>query len=250
MKKTFSLFLFLLMIISKAQSLSEYQYILVPKEFEDFKANKAYGLKPLLEKSLKGKKYVILSDDRSQWPADALTNPCQMLSANLLDDKSLFRNKIILQFKDCKGTNVFEEKASSSIKEFEPGFQDALKQTLIRVPVSNPQIKTTTKTEIPVSHQEQTKSSASEPENKKTAQRYSNGQLLLQKIQIDAHQFILIDGESSVPFATFRATTKPDVFRVKLGSGESTIGYVENGNIVIETPNNNGDFTKEIFSAK
>lgn len=250
MKKTFSLFLFLLMIISKAQSLSDYQYILVPKEFEDFKANKAYGLKPLLEKSLKGKKYVILSDDKSQWPADALTNPCQMLSANLLDDKSLFRNKIILQFKDCKGTNVFEEKASSSIKEFEPGFQDALKQTLIRVPVSNPQIKTTTKTEISVSHQEQTKSSASEPENKKTIQKYSNGQLLLQKIQIDAHQFILIDGESSVPFATFRATTKPDVFRVKFGSGESTIGYMEDGNIVIETPNNNGDFTKEIFSAK
>ena len=73
--------------------------------------------------------------------------------------------------------------------------------------------------------------------------------LTLQKIQIADDQFILVDGNSSVPFATFKSTAKKDVYRVKLGTGESTIGYYDNGNIVIEMPKNNGEFSNEIFKA-
>ncbi|WP_185148731.1 hypothetical protein [Chryseobacterium mulctrae] len=58
----------------------------------------------------------------------------------------------------------------------------------------------------------------------------------------------MVDGNSSVPFATFKETTKKDVFRVKLGSGESTTGYYENGNLVIEIPKGNDEYSKEVFS--
>lgn len=250
MKKIPFILLLFFVGFSKAQQISNYQYVLIPAEFEDFKAQKAYGLKPLLEKTLKSKKYTVLGDDKSQWPANSVSDPCDIISADIIDDKSLFRNKLILQFKDCKGQAVFTEKGNSMIKEFEPGFQDALKQTLVKVPVSNPQVKIIAKTETPPALQEQKTVVANDSNHQNAAQRYSNGSLTLQKIQIDANQFILADAGSSVPFATFKTTTKQDVFRVKLSSGASTIGYFENGNIVIETPNSSGDYTKDVFSAK
>jgi hypothetical protein len=239
------LFLFLIAIV-KAQTISDYKYIVIPTEFNDFKENKNYGLSKLLEKSLTAKKYTILPETKSDWPSDALMNPCSILNAELLDDKSMFRNKIILQFKDCSNKIIFLEKGGSMIKEFEPGFQDALKQTLVKIPSSNPKIQTITKTEAN-NIQEQSKTTNTNSVETKMAQKFSNGKLNLQKIQIDRNQFILVDGNSSVPFATFKVTTKQDVFRVKLSSGESTIGYFENGNIIIEIPKANGDYSKENF---
>ncbi len=248
MKKLSILLSVFLIVLIKAQIISDYKYVLIPSEFSDFKENKSYGLSTLLERSLKSKKYIVLSETKSQWPQDALMNPCKIVNADILDDKSMFRNKVILQFKDCNGKVIYSEKGSSTIKEFEPGFQDALKQSLAKISISNPSPEIEKLAESkPV---EETKNGndvkiAQTP----TAQKYKNASLSLQKIQIDSNQFILVDGNSSVPFATFRSTTKQDVFRVKLGSGESTIGYYENGNIVIEIPKNNGDFTKEVFSA-
>ena len=251
--KNITIFLFVFLIaVVKAQTVSDYKYILIPAEFNDFKDNKAYGLGNLLEKSLKAKKYTVLSSTKNDWPSDALMNPCSILNTDLLNDKSMFRNKLILQFKDCNNKVVFNEKGSSMIKEFEPGFQDALKQTLVKIPVSNPtttvnKIAETTYTE-PIKKQLQ--GSKEDILQTSNVVRYSNGTRSVQKIQIDNSQFILVDGNSSVPFATLKSTTKEGVFRVKLGSGESTIGYYENANIVIEMPKANGDYIKEDFAAK
>ena len=251
--KNITIFLFVFLIaVVKAQTVSDYKYIVIPAEFNDFKDNKAYGLSNLLEKSLKAKKYTVLSSTKNDWPSDALMNPCSILNTDLLNDKSMFRNKLILQFKDCNNKVVFNEKGSSMIKEFEPGFQDALKQTLVKIPVSNPttivsKVAETTSTEPFKNELQGSKEAILQTSN---AVRYSNGTLTVQKIQIDNNQFILVDGNSSVPFATFKSTTKEGVFRVKLGSGESTIGYYENANIVIEMPKANGDYIKEVFAAK
>ncbi|WP_379965909.1 hypothetical protein [Epilithonimonas sp. UC225_85] len=251
--KKFSIFLSIIFIVLiKSQNLSDYKYVLIPSEFNDFKENRSYDLNVILEKSLKGKKYTILSENKTQWPSDALVNPCKVVNAEILDDKSMFRNKVILQFKDCNNQVILIQKGVSTIKEYEPGFQDALKRALVQIPVSNP--STVTEKLTDAKSQESNKSSERTPTTEvvsqtQTAQKYTRGNLTLQKVQIDESQFILVDGKSSFPFATFKSTTQNGVFRVKLGSGESTIGYYENGNIVIEMPKSNGEFSKDIFTA-
>jgi hypothetical protein len=248
MKKIALVLTIILISIAKAQSVSDYKYITIPSEFNDFKDNKSYGLTSLLAKTLKSKKYIVLPQAKSSWPAEAQTNPCSILNADVLNDKSMFRNKVILEFRDCNNKVIVTEKASSTIKEFEPGFQDALKMASAKIPVSNPNIQNIVKSEVlPV--QEEQKPAEAPVANAQTAQRFTKGNLTLQKIQIDNTQFILADGNSSTPFATFKATAKNDVYRVKLSSGESTIGYYENGNIIIEMPKD-GDFVKEVFTAK
>ena len=68
--------------------------------------------------------------------------------------------------------------------------------------------------------------------------------------QIDSNQFILAKSGSSVPFAVFKATSKNSVFIVKLADGNTTIGYFENGNIVVDIPQTDGRYSKEVFTAK
>lgn len=263
MKKAATLLSILFVALLKSQIVSDYKYVSIPSELNDFKESRSFGLSTVLENSLRGKKYTVLPENKSDWPADALGNPCKVLNADILDDKNLFRNKIILQFKDCNNQIILAQKAGSSIKEFEPGYKDALKQALGKLPVSNPSSKIenladskpqeTVKPQETIKSQELIKSpEASKPREvsqTSSAQRYTKGNLTLQKIQIAEDQFILVDGNSSVPFATFRSTAKKDVYRVKLGSGESTIGYFENGNIIIEMPKSNGEFSNEIFQA-
>ncbi|SHK35139.1 hypothetical protein [Epilithonimonas mollis] len=251
--KKISFFLFVSLItMIKAQNVSDYKYISVPTEYPSLK--ETYGMDMILKKTLKSKKYIILPEQKSNWPQDALMNSCKVLNADILNEKSLLRNKISLQFKDCNNNVIYSEKSSSTIKEFEPGFQDAMKQAAAKLPVSNPSSDFSTEV-IPSKEIIADKNNNSNTNQNKTteskvntAQKYSKGNLILQKIQIDKDQFILIDGNSSIPFATFRSTAKSDVFRVKLSSGESTLGYYENGNIIIEMPKGN-DYSKEVFMA-
>lgn len=250
MKKILGLLSVFLLVAINAQTVGDYKYVMIPSEFATLKEN--YGMDTILRNSLKSKKYIVLSAEKSNWPNDALINPCKILNADVLNEKSLLRNKISLQFKDCNNKIIYSEKSSSTIKEFEPGFQDAMRQAAAKIPVSNPantSVGTASANETIAMQTNNSAANSKAQDVKKSAQKYSKGNLTLQKIQIDESQFILVDGNSSVPFATFKTTAKNDVFRVKLASGESTLGYYENGNIVIEIPLNTGDFVKEVFMA-
>lgn len=219
-----------------AQKVSDYKYVVLPEKYEDFKKNH-FGMDKVLAKILKTKKYTVLSsENKSTWPSEA-TNQCKLINANILNASSLFRTKVTVEFKDCDNKVLSSYKGMSLEKEYEIGYPEALTEALVTLPFSNPIVK-----EIPVEN-----TVISEPNRQ--SEKYSNGKLSLQKIQLDATQFILVDGNSSVPFATFKETTKKDVFRVKLGSGESTTGYYENGNLIIEIPKGNDEYSKEVFSA-
>lgn len=228
------------------QKVSDYKYISLPNKFETFKED--FGLGELLTKTLRSKNYTVIPSDKLQWPADAQSNPCDVLIADILNDSGILRNKVLLQFKDCNNKVVSSVKGSSNIKDFKEGFQDALKQTYSSISPASPTSKPQTQkmeTTVTVSS-----SSDSQPVSDNSALKFSNGKMDLQKIQIDNSQFILVNSNSSSSFATFKATTKNDVFRVKLQNGESTLGYYENGNIVIEIPQGNDGYAKEVFSKR
>lgn len=259
MKKSFALaFLFFTLIFS-AQNITDYEYIYVPKKFKDFKTNE-YNLNTLLKKSLEGKKYKVIQDDIVNWPLELRENPCKVLNADLLNDSNMFRNRVKLQFSNCEKNVIFETKGSSMIKDFELGYQEGLTLSLKNLQNSQPKeievlAKPTEKTVVETVAERPvqavvTSSNSTTPEVAKKAESYSNGTMSFQKIQISKDQFILVSSSSSVPFATFKNTTKADVYRVTLENGTSTLGYIENGNLVIEIPTNDGNYKKEVFTAK
>lgn len=236
-------------IFAFGQKISDYKYISLPAKFETFKED--FGLNELLTKTLRSKNYTVIPSGKLQWPAEAQSNPCNVLMADIINDSGFLRNKVLVQFKDCNDKAVSSIKGSSNIKEYKEGYQDALKQTFVSISPANPANQPNSQTKVQetaVSAQPVANTVSSGSDN--SAVRFSNGKMDLQKIQIDNSQFILVNSNSSSPFATFKTTTKNDVFRVKLQNGESSLGYFENGNIVIEIPQSNGEYSKEIFLKK
>ncbi|MCW3162730.1 hypothetical protein [Chryseobacterium oryctis] len=232
------------------QKVSNYKYIAVPEKFETFKRD--YGIVQFLTKSLNSKKYEVISTNKHQWPEEIYGNGCNIIFVAVKNESNWLTNKLTLQFKDCNDKVILESKGRSDIKEYEEGYQDALKQALTVVSMSSPTIKMENNEEVkyqePIKKDISNKDTVSNTSN--SSSKFTNGKITLQKIQLDNNQFILADSNSSVPFATFKNTTKKDVFRVKLANGESTLGYFENGNIVIEIPQSNGEHSKEVFSVK
>jgi len=251
MKKLSTIIAALCITFSYAQKVSDYKYIALPEKFSGFK-NDQYKLDVFLSKTLKQKQYIVVSGNRSQWTAEANSNPCSVLNADVINDSGFLRNKVVLEFKDCNGKVIASQKGSTSIKEYEAGFQDALKQALVAVPVSYPKNIEAQIAVEEVQTSEPAKEIPRQSEDIASNQsgKYTNGKVSLQKVQIDESQFILVETNGSVPFATFKSTSKKDTFKVKLKSGESTIGYYENGNIVIEMPKGNDEYSKEVFTLK
>lgn len=231
------------------QKVSDYKYVSIPQKFETFKGD-SFGLESFLANALKAKKYVVLPASIDQWPTEAKDNSCNILNAEVINDKSLFTNKVIVQFKDCNKKILLESKGRSDIKEFETGYPDALKDALTKVGSSAPvdilpavQTKTSNVTSV---SEPLPQSSSAAP----TTNNYSNGKVNVQRIQIDSNQFILAQSGTSVPFAVFKTSSKKDVFIVKLADGNTTVGYFDNGNIVIDTPQTDGRYSKEVFIGK
>jgi hypothetical protein len=236
MKKLSILMLAICSTVVFGQKVSDYKYVSIPEKFTSFKGD-SYGLETALAKALKSKKYTVLPASKDQWPWEAKDNSCNVLNADVQNLKSFFSNKLKIEFKDCNNKVLFESKGSSDIKDFEEGLAEALKDALKSIGISNPvQVAATESTPAVVS----------------SADNYSNGKVEVQKIQIDANQFILAKSGSSVPFAIFRTTSKKDVFIVKLSDNTTTvtIGYFENENLVIDIPQPNGTYLKEVFTKK
>jgi len=229
-----------------AQKVSDYQYISLAEKFEGFKDSN-YGLDKALIKSLNAKKYTVLPANRNEWPSAASQNPCQILVAEVQNDSGMLRNKVLVKFKDCNNKEIAAQKGASSIKEFEAGFQDALKQAMISVPASNPVENSVVHTPVdPLPEMITNEVAAAETKVVSGAEMYTNQNITFQKIRLNDKQFILAD-KTSTPFATFTITTRNDIFRVKLQNGSDTIAYLENGNIVIELPVSDNSYIKQTF---
>jgi hypothetical protein len=253
MKKSLAFIFSLFTVIAIfSQNISDYEYVYVPKKFKNYKENE-YNLNTLLKNALSQKNYKVVQEEPLNWPLELRNNPCSVLNAELLNTSSMFKNKVNLQFTDCKEKIVLESKASSDYKEFDLGYQDALKTALIKVSASSPKafdVKETIQPEEPRIIDKQVAQPIATTETVSKTESYTNGKINLQKVQISKEQFILVSSASSVPFATFKNTTKAEVYRVTLENGTSTLGYTENGNLVIEIPTSEGDYKKEVFMAK
>lgn len=254
------------------QNVTDYQYISLRNG--DLKDNK-YGVENVLKSSLTQKKYTVISPNLEEWPIELRQNPCNVLIAELENTSSMFRNKVALNFKDCNNKSLAKLEGKSFIKDFDPGMQDAMKDALKLMKNSEPTTKewiaeekpkpTSTiidkdKTEIISQNstiaetakktsevQQQKLSNSTETSN---AEIYSNGNFTFNKINLSNGEFILVNPNNSIPYATFKPSAKKEVFRVQLQDGTTTLGYLEAGKIIIEIPNSDGSFRNEVFLKK
>lgn len=270
MKSLLNLMLLFSFIGLSAQSVSDYAFVYVPKKFKDFKTNNEYNLNKILSQKLKDKNYSVLNEDPEKWDIALKQNSCSVLNAEVLNDSNMFKNRLKLTFTDCSGKTILSIPATGDFKEYDKGYQDALLKAVAKVPSS-----TSTQRNLPVMHEEnlslnqpvttirdqqEPASTNLQPVNNSLSQNtspsenkaevYTGNNKIYNKVNLSAGQFIFTSTNSSVPFAAFKQSTKPGVYRVQLENGSQTLGYDEGNSLVIEIPLADGGYKKEIFLRK
>ncbi|WP_417429642.1 hypothetical protein [Halpernia sp.] len=262
MKTIFYIVLFLCCNVLNAQKLSDYKYIYVPQDFKEFHDNQ-FDLNSNLVKKLHSKGYEVIQKDRDNWPEELKQNPCEVALVNVVKSGNMFKTKLTLEAKDCNDKVILSQQGVSNEKDFELGYNESLQNILKNIPNSSPvkqplqikidKVENTYVDKVQKSEEvkkEEIKPKTNEENSKNTSNNYTNGNLKYQKIIIGNGKFILLSPNSSIPFATFTETSKKDIFHVVLENGSMTLGYLENGNYLIEIPNKDGTFSKEVFEKK
>lgn len=282
MKTLLTLTLLFITFSLGAQNISDFKYIYVPLKFTDYKTNNAYNLNKILVSKLSDKTYNASQVEPKQWAANLGEDPCQILSAELVDTSTMLRNRVRLEFKDCNGQVVGQYEATSRIKDFHAGYQDALLQAVALVPgstgngvsitsqvlsvnetpIQNQVQSTSTQSNVstaPVKSQRSTVVESADPKTPSTApakaqelessgfQVFSWNGVNYTKVNLGSGHFILTQPKNTEPFAEFKESARKGVFHVTMKDQVSTIGYSEGTNYVVELRDKDGDFTKAVF---
>lgn len=111
-----------------SQSINNYEYVIVPLKFADFKDPNKYSLnfntKLLLQKY--GFKAYMASDSI---PNEIINAQCRKLYADIVKDNSILTTKIKLVIKDCKDKIVYETQFGKSMeKNLNRAYNEALRE--------------------------------------------------------------------------------------------------------------------------
>jgi hypothetical protein len=241
MKKYIFGFLLIGFLNTNAQSISDYKYIVIPEKFSGFDENQ-YQLGRLLNLLLTKKNYEILSSEKFDWPAEVQKNPCLAIHADVQKIKSFLNNKLSLKFTDCNGKEIFNSEGMSRIKEYDKGYQDALRKAASSILMQNAKEQPEEQNEEKiVENSGEINPQITNPENN----AYSNGEIILTKSELKDGSFLLIQPDNAQVYAQFFPTSKPGVYRVKMMNpkGESyfTVGYETGNSLSIELILNQND---------
>ena len=127
-KIVFSLLLVLAMsAYSQNKEINNYKYIIVQEKFDFLKKSDQYQTSSLTKFLLKKKGFtVFLSNEKL--PKDLLLNRCVALTANVVDDSSMFTVKSKIELKDCFGNVLYSsQEGKSKEKDYKKGYQEAIR---------------------------------------------------------------------------------------------------------------------------
>ena len=244
-------------LFSFGQGINNYQYVIVPKKFTDFKTEDKYGLNTSVKLLLQKYGFKAYFSDESF--TDDTLNRCDFLTADLINESGIMVTKVRVALKDCKGNVVFQtEIGSSREKQYALAYNQALRdaaksfETLGyryegKVASSEPTV------EKPVVRVSETRiESVSKPNsNEKPTVRVIDNKIESKPntpfffAQPTANGYQVVENEPKVIMRLYN-TSQKNVFMadkngvngtVLLKDGQWVFEYYNNGNLVSETIN-------------
>lgn len=127
MKNIFFILMFLFCSVLFGQELlNNYKYIIVPKQFDNFKEQNQYQTSTLLKFLFVEKGFNVVYDDKL--PIELKTNRCNALVAEIEDNSNMFTTKTTITLKDCESMVVFKTREGiSKTKEFKGAYSEAIR---------------------------------------------------------------------------------------------------------------------------
>lgn len=248
MKNILTVLLLTVFSFAKAQTVSDYKYITVPRKFSDFEKD-SYKLDAHLKMYLRKKNYEIVVEGVGEKPADLKSNPCLAAKANIQSIRSTFKNKLKVVFTDCNEQVISEYEGTSSIKEFDKGYQEALNFAMTNVPMQNAK-------EIPVvAVQEENKSTVTKTNEPMIVSINENTVYTLEgkkyeAVALSKGSFLLLNVETAQNVAQFYPSSQKNVYHVMVISPKGnyqTIGFVYGNELIIEYQNADRSWTTTTY---
>ncbi len=154
------------------------------------------------------------------------------LNADAKKVKSFLNNKLEVIFTDCSQKEIAKVEGTSKIKEYDKGYQEALK-------LAANQLKNQNAKDLPMIRLEKTETTNVDlPESKgseiATTNLLTDGTKTYQKIELQDGGFMIMSENGNQVIAKFEKTLKPNVYRVNVTNGNSnysSTGY-KNGNLI------------------
>ncbi|GAA4317006.1 hypothetical protein GCM10023115_42230 [Pontixanthobacter gangjinensis] len=134
MRKLISaIFLFGTILMTSAQELNDYKYIIIPETYEFLGEVNQYQLNALTKFLFEKNGYNTLMVGENK-PQDLNTDPCLGLRTKLLNNSGLFVTKLVIQLEDCQGNVVFtSQEGRSREKDFKASYQEALRDAFTSI---------------------------------------------------------------------------------------------------------------------
>ena len=126
-KKLFLAFLFGISQFGFSQQNTDYQYIIIPKQFSFQKEVNQFNLNILSKFLLEKNNFKCVWDDKI--PENS--NSCDGLRFNIINNSNLLKTKLIATLTACKGNVVYtSQEGKSGEKDFKKGYSEALRKAL------------------------------------------------------------------------------------------------------------------------
>lgn len=124
--------LFLVLLCSSvqffAQSLNNYQYVIVPVKFNDFDSENQYRLNTITKFNLEKMGFIAFYEN-TNIPVEILSQRCDILTVDVVKDNKLFWTKVFVVFKDCYGKVIHQsEVGKTKEKELKEAYPKALNE--------------------------------------------------------------------------------------------------------------------------
>ena len=114
--------------IGQEKEIQNYEFIIVPERFSFLKQNDQHQTSSLTKFLLKKNGFTVLLDSEV-YPTALKNDLCNALTAVLVDKSSLFKTKLIIEFKNCYNKVLYTtEVGSSKEKEYKKSYQEAIRR--------------------------------------------------------------------------------------------------------------------------
>lgn len=122
------LFFFLMTTACWAQSIGQYQYVIVPRKFDAQKKEDQFGLNELTKLFLEKNGYKVFFDS-DILPPEVSGESCNKIYANVFSDNTLRKTKLRVEIKDCRNAVLFVSSyGESDEKDNRVAYNVALRQ--------------------------------------------------------------------------------------------------------------------------
>lgn len=254
MKNFLSGLLFFSFFLSYAQEVNDFKYIIVPDKFSDFDKNQ-YRLNYFLLRLLEEKKYEVLLSDQSKWPEAVVQNPCLALNSDVKKGKVFLKIKLDLVFTDCQGREIGKLEGISNEKEYQKGYQEAIRNATQKLKNSFPKeldyktLVATNKVQTGTNPIE-IQGNISEKSWLEKGIEFTNGAQTLILTGMKDGTYILIRKNNQEIIAQLKPSSREGIYHTTVLSPDgnyTTIGFYDEKTIGIEFKNNSNEFILSEF---